>query len=134
MPSEKMTPSCGIWLTTSNFSPARTLPHTIPASDALLTNGSRTLKHSFGVSQAKRNPSRTGATASAPANGSTTPAAPLRTALSQPVDPAPVETSGNGGLEPGQGFVVGALFVFVGFEGDAGVFQVEPGLLPRHEA
>jgi hypothetical protein len=68
------------------------LPHTIPAADALLTNGSLTLKHNFGSSQAKRNPPRTGATAFFPAKGSTTPAAPLRTELSQPVDPAPVET------------------------------------------
>src|SRR5215204_3935833 len=73
---------------TSSFSPARTLPHTMPAADALLTNGSRTLKHSLGASQAKRNPSRTGATAFLPANGSTTPAAPLSTELSQPVPPA----------------------------------------------
>jgi hypothetical protein len=77
---------------TSSFSPTRTLPHTIPAADALLTNGSLTLKHSLGASQSKRNPSRTGAPTFAPAKGSTTPAAPLRTELSQPVDPSPVET------------------------------------------
>src|SRR5215204_2791987 len=47
---------------------------------------------SLGASQAKRYPSRTGATAFFPAKDSTTPAAPLRTELSQPVDPAPVET------------------------------------------
>jgi hypothetical protein len=58
----------------------------------LLTNGSLTLKHSLGASQANRYPSRTGATAFFPAKGSTTPAAPLRMELSQPVDPAPVET------------------------------------------
>jgi hypothetical protein len=29
-PSEKITPSCGIWLAASRVSPARTSPHTIP--------------------------------------------------------------------------------------------------------
>jgi len=32
-PPLKITPTCGIWLTTSSFSPARTLTQTIPAAD-----------------------------------------------------------------------------------------------------
>ena len=58
----------------------------------MLTKGSRTLKQRRSDSQSKRQLRGAGWARRVPAKPTRTPAAPVRTELSQPVEPAPVRT------------------------------------------
>src|SRR5262249_27753236 len=94
-PSEKMTPPSGMCDSMRNSSPFSSSPAASRTPDERLRNGSRTTKARRGASHASRSRGSRGAPPPRrrPRPAPARPAALFGTALTQPVEPAPVVTS-----------------------------------------